>query len=216
MRRVWRILTTVAGIAAIALVVGFITFADMATRTPPATVERADGIVVLTGGGPRIRGAAQLLRRKKAGRMLISGVNRIVTKSDIKRIAKVTESTMGCCIDIGYIAQNTRGNAREARDWARQHGFKSLIVVTESFHMPRSMSELASVLPEVELIPYPVLTKRFHNKPWWRNTQTTLVLIREYLKYIPSATHLAIERVRRSASGTTDQANNQSAPSNLQ
>ncbi|HXI86646.1 MAG TPA: YdcF family protein, partial [Parvularculaceae bacterium] len=57
---------------------------------------------------------------------------------------------------LGVEARSTEGNAREVRDWARAHGFKSLILVTSDYHMPRALLETRAQLPEVKVIAYPV------------------------------------------------------------
>ena len=61
-----------------------------------------------------------------------------------------------CCVDIGYEAQDTPGNADETMHWAADQGFSKLIIVTSSYHMPRSLTELGRVMPDVRLVPYPV------------------------------------------------------------
>ena len=73
----------------------------------------------------------------------------------------------GCCIDLDYSAVNTIGNAVETRRWALGHGFRSLVVVTSSYHMPRAMLELSHQLPGVTLIAYPVVTPQRRAEGWW-------------------------------------------------
>jgi len=38
------------------------------------------------------------------------------------------QSLLSCCVDLDRSAVNTRSNAAETRRWARERGFKSLIV----------------------------------------------------------------------------------------
>ena len=47
-----------------------------------------------------------------------------------------------CCADLGFMAADTHGNAQETADWARAHRYKSLIVVTANYHMPRSLTRI--------------------------------------------------------------------------
>ena len=84
-----------------------------------------------------------------------------------------------CCADIGYAAEDTHGNAAEAADWARAHDFKSLIIVTARYHMPRALREFGSAMPGVDLKalsgrpgPHPDLSG------WWQHPRTTLLLHR--------------------------------------
>ena len=79
---------------------------------------------------------------------------------------------LACCVDLDYSAQNTLGNAVETRRWAMDRGLHSLIVVTSSYHMPRAMAELANQLPDVALIPYPVVSDKLRIEPWWSNIAT--------------------------------------------
>ena len=56
-----------------------------------------------------------------------------------------------CCLDIGYLAQDTIGNAEETRAWAQAWGFRRIVVVTSNYHMPRSLLELLEVVVELPL-----------------------------------------------------------------
>ena len=61
-------------------------------------------------------------------------------------------------VDIGYVAETTRGNADETAAWAYEQGYKSLIIVTSDYHMPRSLIVLETAMPDIELIAWPVRT----------------------------------------------------------
>jgi len=187
-----RVAILLAGLAGIALAAGFVAFAlSVAGTHAPANVH-AEGIVVLTGGSARIEGALKLLAEGRAKRLLISGVNPSVGfKALAGTIDKNLEVVLACCADLGRDAQDTIGNAAEARDWAKARGYTSLIVVTSDYHMPRSMAELAEAMPKVKLIPYPVTNPELHLDDWWNNASAFGLLVREYSKYL-----LATARVR--------------------
>ena len=102
----------------------------------------ADGIVVLTGGDFRILEGARLLQEGRATRMLISGVDAKTSRDDLLKLSGLPPTTFNCCVDLGYFAQNTVGNAEETRAWAQSRKLGRLIVVTSSYHMPRSLAEL--------------------------------------------------------------------------
>ncbi|HUS95107.1 MAG TPA: YdcF family protein [Hyphomicrobiaceae bacterium] len=195
MSRLWRFSAGAAGIAAAAFLLGFFIFATIATRELPPRTQIADGIVVLTGGASRIEAAARLFEQGKAKRLFVSGVNRITRKSDLKRLMRISSELFTCCVDLGYAAQNTRGNAEETRAWQQTHGFGSLIVVTASYHMPRSLAELAREMPGVTLIPHPVLPRTFRANPWWLDASNARILAHEYLKFLPSAVHYGVTRL---------------------
>jgi uncharacterized SAM-binding protein YcdF (DUF218 family) len=198
--RIWQhILFRLGAVAAAFLVFGFLVFASLTTRvtTGPSAeaVRDADAIVALTGGTQRIGVAGQLLKQGKANRLLISGVNRVVSRQELRKLLQIDQKLFDCCVDVGYSAQNTRGNAVETRKWAQKHRFKSIIVVTASYHMPRSLTELGSLMPATDLVAYPVLPERFRKSPWWLDHENVMLLGAEYLKYLPSAAQFGIGRM---------------------
>jgi uncharacterized SAM-binding protein YcdF (DUF218 family) len=50
--------------------------------------------------------------------------------------------------------------------------------------MPRALTELQHELPEVTLVPYPVVSDKVRVDAWWENPETARLLFLEYLKYI--------------------------------
>ena len=174
---------------------GFFVFAAYATRELPTdTGVAADAVVALTGGGRRIGAAAAILEQRRARRLLISGVNRVTSTADVRRLTNLPANWFACCVDVGYEAQDTTGNAAEAGKWVRKNGFKSLIVVTASYHMPRSLAEFTRQVPDVVVYAHPVEPGGFSNRPWWLDPQMTRVLIGEYLKFLPAAARWVLAR----------------------
>jgi uncharacterized SAM-binding protein YcdF (DUF218 family) len=166
--------------------VGLWAFSDRVDRErAPAAVTPADGVVALTGASDtRISAAMKLLEDGNARRLLISGVNRHASPAAIRAVAKATRRYYDCCVDLGFSATDTVGNAREAAVWAHAKGFHSLIVVTSDFHMPRAMLELREALPDVELTPYPVKTSDLDAEHWWRSGEGARRMTVEYCKYL--------------------------------
>lgn len=195
MRRVLTPLVFFTALAAAIFAFGFVLFATSVMRNPIGGWDKADGIVVLTGGDNRIVEGAKLLADRRAKRLLISGVNRRVRREAIERLAGLDRATFSCCVDLGYEALDTVGNADEARSWARANGYSRLIVVTSSYHMPRSLAELALAMPDAELIAHAVTPPTFPDSGWWLHVNTTRLLMSEYLKYLPAAARLATQRV---------------------
>jgi uncharacterized SAM-binding protein YcdF (DUF218 family) len=166
---------------------GLLAFAArVAHSTPAPAPPKAEGVVVLTGvSSQRIEAAMRLLQDGDAKRLLISGVNRGATRADIKRVARaVAAPVYDCCVDLGFEAEDTVGNAREIADWARARDYDSLIVVTADYHMPRALLELHSALPKATLTPYPVATGELNAHAWWRNSHDFRRLALEYTKYL--------------------------------
>jgi len=136
---------------------GFVAFLTQLRGAEIAPSRKADGIVVLTGGSSRVSDAMELLAAGYGKRLLISGVHPTSRASDISRTLPENQSFMTCCVDLDRTALTTRGNAAEARRWADRRGFKSLIVVTSNYHMPRALVEFSHAMPETTLVPFAVV-----------------------------------------------------------
>jgi len=172
---------------------GFVWFVLHVPDTEVALDRNADGIVVLTGGASRISDAIELLATGRGKRLLISGVHRTTSSAEIARINPRYQGLVACCVDLDHSAVNTTGNAIETRRWVRERGFSSLIVVTSAYHMPRTMAELAKQLPDVALVPFPVVTEKLRNEPWWTNGPTARLIISEYAKFVVAQLRMSIE-----------------------
>ena len=178
------LLLRIAVIAVIAYAAGFVIFAATLPHSP-ARVKGADGIVALTGGGARLDTAVALFERGVGKRLLITGVYSATTKHDLKRIAH-GGPRFDCCADLGFEAESTHGNAAEAARWARIHHYRRLVVVTSSYHMPRSLAEFSAEMPDVTLEPYPVEPDGIDLKSWWHDPRAAALLQAEYAKYLAS------------------------------
>lgn len=189
-----RILIGSVGTAVSLVALGFVLFANAVMREPEVQNVRADGIVVLTGGQDRIAEAARLLQDGRGQRLLISGVNQKTGRPSLLKISGLDEKIFTCCVDLGYAALNTVGNAEETRRWAEALGYDRLIVVTASYHMPRSLAELARVMPNIELVPHPVAPDGLKRKVWWLDVAATRLLASEYIKFLPAAARLVAAR----------------------
>jgi uncharacterized SAM-binding protein YcdF (DUF218 family) len=172
-------------IAATMFLIGLVRFADSLPRTPPAG-SVADAVVVLTGGENRVAKAVDLILSGKGRRLLISGVNDRTSVSAIAIALDENQAIFKCCIDIDRRARNTVGNATEIARWVKEHSYRSLIVVTGAYHMPRALNELRSVLPDTELIPDPVFAPGIDLNAWWSDERTTRLIVFEYAKFLVS------------------------------
>jgi uncharacterized SAM-binding protein YcdF (DUF218 family) len=175
---------TVAVAGGLVLTAGFFWFAVQISSEEVILDRKADGIVALTGAASRIPDAIELLASERGKRLLITGVHRATSASEIARLTPLYSKFFTCCIDLDRSALNTLGNALETKRWAREHNFTSLVVVTSNWHMPRAMAEIAHQLPDVALIPYPVISEKVKTEPWWQNIGTARFLVAEYLKYL--------------------------------
>ncbi len=172
-------------LAVIAFIAGFWSFAQN-VRKPPEPPPQAQAIVALTGGSlERLTTGVRLLEERKGERLLISGVNRVVTDEELLDEALDVDPELAtCCIDLGRSAEDTLGNASEAAAWAREHRYTRLILVTDDYHMPRSLAELQLAIPEAEIYPYPVRTRWTDPALWRSDLGAATRLGAEYVKYL--------------------------------
>ena len=182
-----RLRATIVAVLAIVLVaagMGFVGFLSQLRGAEAKPARKADGIVVLTGGSSRVSDAMELLADGYGKRLLISGVHPTNAASNISRSLTDNQSLLNCCVDLDRSAVNTRSNAAETRRWAHERGFKSLIVVTSNYHMPRAIVELSHAMPDIALIPFAVVGDKWRDEPWWTNGATVRLLLSEYVKYV--------------------------------
>ena len=172
-------------IAVMVYLAGFAMFAShVAGLRTPSDPPRADAIIVLTGGQARLGAATALLTSGMGKRLLISGVHPTTSKPALQRATGAGSEIFACCIDIDHAALDTIGNAMESAKWMANKGFSSAIVVTNNYHIPRSMLELRRHTEGKELVPYPVVNSDLANGGWLTNADALRVLFTEYGKYI--------------------------------
>ena len=177
---------TFIAIVALIWLVGLFAFADrVRSYTPAAEPARADAIVALTGpSAERVNAAIRLLEQDKGQRVLISGVNREVRRQELRALTPGSNRLFNCCVDLGFEAEDTIGNAQEIAAWADAKGYDSVIVVTSDYHMPRALTEIRAAAPDLALTPYAVETPSLDHSRWWRAAVTARRMMLEYMKYL--------------------------------
>ncbi|CUX46400.1 conserved hypothetical protein [Agrobacterium tomkonis CFBP 6623] len=166
---------------------GFLWFADSVASMRPPEGTKGDAIIVLTGGYQRIEQAVGLLRDGVGKRLLISGVNPATTRSQIRKMTQGSSDMFSCCVDMGYKAIDTIGNANEAASWIRDHNYSSIVVVTNNYHMHRSLHELRSASPQTQFIAYPVISADLARTNWFVEPDVVRTMLYEYLKFVAAA-----------------------------
>lgn len=189
---------TFVAIVALIWLVGLFAFAERVRGlTPPADPDRADAVVALTGpSAERVNAAIRLLEQDKGERLLISGVNREVRRQELRELTPGSNRLFNCCVDLGFDAQDTIGNAQEIAAWARAKGYDDLIVVTSDYHMPRSLTEIRAAAPGIKLTPYAVQTPSLDDSRWWRAAATARRMTAEYVKYLAALGRAAWGQIR--------------------
>lgn len=172
--------------------IGFVFFILYVFSFQISETHSAEAIVAWTGGEYRIQTAVKLLEEKQADSLLISGVNKKARPASFlgeispEKRAKIT---------LGYQATTTKENALETADWIYKNQFKSVILVTSFYHMPRSLLEFKHALPQITLYPYPIWPKDFTESVSWIHTRSAFHLFVEYHKFLFVYLHYFAERL---------------------
>ncbi|MBZ9917926.1 MULTISPECIES: YdcF family protein [unclassified Mesorhizobium] len=179
-------LSSFALLALVALFAGgFGWFANTVSHlTTPANPAKADAIIVLTGGQSRLDAAMELLASGKGARLLISGVHPSASRRQLQAATGGDIRLFSCCVDIDRAALDTIGNAEESAKWVESHAYGTVILVTNNYHMPRSLLEMGRLLHKAKLEPYPVVNSNLDNGGWLTKPRALRVLFTEYNKYL--------------------------------
>ena len=126
--------------------------------------ENKKAIVVLTGGPRRLEEGFKLLERKMGSALFISGVNPIVTKKDLKKILNTNNSNkknilFDCCVYYEKKSKDTQTNSIEVNQWLNKNDYNEIILVTSSYHMPRSIYEFKKNAPKITIYPWNIIQK---------------------------------------------------------
>jgi uncharacterized SAM-binding protein YcdF (DUF218 family) len=167
---------------------GFLWFARQIPQAVADLDSDTDAIVVLTGGSLRVQSGLTLLASGKAKKLFISGVYHGTDVAALLRVSHQTPEHVACCIVLGHDADNTLGNALETAQWMRQEGFRSLRLVTASYHMPRSLLEFSRAMPEMRIVAHPVFPERDRADHWWASPRGFARVLAEYHKYLLALT----------------------------
>ncbi|MBM3545941.1 MAG: YdcF family protein [Alphaproteobacteria bacterium] len=159
-------------------------FAGEMPLAAPADMQPIDAVVVLTGGSRRLGAGLEILARGDAKKLLVSGVHPDVVKAEIAGADRRLQVLAECCLELGYEATDTVGNAQEAARWMRRETFTSLALVTATYHMPRSLAEFRQALPDAHIVAYPVFPDNFKREEWWRWPGSAALVLAEYHKYM--------------------------------
>lgn len=154
---------------------------------PSITIQnhkKPQAIIVLTGGKNRIKEGLTLLKKNYADKLLISGVTRDYSKADVIRISGFKGKTERHKLFIDDKATTTIENAKFSKLWLEKHNISSLILVTSTYHMRRSLLEFEVVSPNIHIYPYGINPLKKGVEPWSVSRKMLLLYITEYMKYL--------------------------------
>ena len=204
------------GIGAVAAgwLAGFAWFVANGLTVADDRATATDAIVVLTGGRLRLESGIDLLEAGAGRKLFVSGVNQHVDRDALLRVLGPLPDSTTCCIVLGHDADDTLGNARETAEWMRQERYRSLLLVTSWYHMPRSRMEFVRAMPQIAIAVHPVIAAPPGHEHWWTEPRMGPLVVREYHKFLaalarPAAARLGLVRFEpdlpdgaRTAAGT--------------
>lgn len=179
----FKILNKIFWLGVLVWFMGFMYFISLVPITQTDTgKEVTDAAIVLTGGKKRIQEGFNILKSKKSRKLLITGVSRDVRNKDVIVLYGNLDYLSSSKVSIGREAENTSGNAIEAKKWVEENNIKTIRLITANYHMTRSMMEFKHALPEVNIIAHPVFPKAFKINKLWNHPGSAYLLFKEYNK----------------------------------
>lgn len=143
--------------------------------------QKADAIVVLTGGKGRVEEGIRLFRESRAQFLFFVGVDPSVRKSDLYRPRPGDPSADNVFLEKS--SRNTLENSIFGRDVIVRSGVRSVLLITSRYHLKRASILFRHSLPRnITIIPYPVDTVNL-KESWWSHGGSFQLLFREFYKY---------------------------------
>jgi uncharacterized SAM-binding protein YcdF (DUF218 family) len=175
--------------------IGFASFIVYSHTFHQKSFYPCDGFVVFTGFFDRITPGVQLFQRHMTKdplpKLLLSGVDQGITAQDFSAFKDVTDKDALTQHVTFSLARNTIENALDTIVWAKKHNLKHVCLITNRYHVPRSLLELHHAQRMREKGTHPTLYPHVfevypleHTKEWWKNINHLQFLCIEYHKYI--------------------------------
>ena len=143
--------------------------------------QKADAIVVLTGGKGRVEEGVRLFRKSRAEFLFFVGVDPSVRKSDLYRPKPGDPSADNVILEKS--SRNTLENSIFGRDVIVRSGVHSVLLITSRYHLKRASILFRNSLPkDITIIPYPVDSVNL-KESWWSHGGSFQLLFREFYKY---------------------------------
>jgi uncharacterized SAM-binding protein YcdF (DUF218 family) len=146
--------------------------------------KRVDAVVVLSGGLGRVEEGLKLLKAGKGEYLIISGVDKDSDISSIFFLHDPVDFIDNKRIILEKSSSSTFENARDVKMIVDSRGFKSIILITSAYHIKRAGFTFSRVFTDdVEIFYHTVSTKNFNEEAWWRDSNSTLLLLTEFVKF---------------------------------
>ncbi|MBI5599167.1 MAG: YdcF family protein [Deltaproteobacteria bacterium] len=145
------------------------------------TGKSADAIVVLTGGTGRMDVGLGLLRKRRGRVLMLSGVDRDADVDSIFLNRVSVAERLDIVLEKN--SKSTYGNAVEVRRFMEVRRFKSMLLITSTYHMERALLIFRRVMPaDTGIEPYPVESPNFDAQRWWKGRGLAIAGA-EFVKY---------------------------------
>jgi uncharacterized SAM-binding protein YcdF (DUF218 family) len=74
--------------------------------------------------------------------------------------------------------------------------YSSMLLVTANYHLPRSLLELRSAMPDATIDAWPVFPPKVQVAQWWRWPGTAKLLAGEYTKFLAAKLRMKLRALR--------------------
>ncbi|MCP4269346.1 MAG: YdcF family protein [Candidatus Brocadiaceae bacterium] len=164
--------------------------------------EKADLTAVFMGGAGRAEYGYKLAK---------SGATKYVTFSpaESEKIQSLEGQfgilDSGVSLIIEEKARTTFENALYVKEIVSNNGFKSIILITSFYHMPRSYFLLRTMLfgSDVKIIPVIVPTEKINENNWFKESKGRRLIANELIKFWGSLLEVGMYTVKRDVPQTS-------------
>ena len=184
------LITGIAHLLGGLLVLGVFTLTAGHCLTAVDTFSQADAIVVLGGDGGnfyRVRHAVDLYNAGRAPVIVFSGgtladAGLACSSAHLSVEAAQKLGLPAEAVVIADGAQSTYDEAVNLGRLARQHGWRSLIVVTDLFHTRRTARTFRTLLPDVAIYLSAASNPAYDAARWWQTEEGLVAVFSEAIK----------------------------------
>ena len=159
--------------------------------SPQSKLEKADVIVVISGGDTdaRINEGVALYMDGFSDKILFSGAaaeGEVSNASAMKNIA-IRKGVPAKNILIEEDSRTTEENAQDVAKIVKSGGFKSIILVTSPYHQRRAYEAFRGALgKDFKIINHSAKDSQWRKADWWSNEQARFLTIGEIMKNLYS------------------------------
>ena len=150
---------------------------------------QSDAIVVLGGNVDRVQPAIELFDEEYAPLVVFSGgtVHNDGLTCSTAQLSLAAARELGLPPAVSIVAdgaQSTYDEAVNLRQLAREHGWHTLIVVTDPLHTRRAGLTFRTLLPDMTIYLSAASRPNYDAARWWRTREGATAVLSEMIKLI--------------------------------